>query len=100
MPNFKVEHQSPLPPDETFNKVCDYLQNSEGIKKLDNSLKFDLNPPLRKGHVKGSKFECEISVSGQTPSQVVLSITIPLLLSPFKSSIENTIKEKMAKILG
>lgn len=100
MPNFKVEHQTTLPSAQTFEKVCDYLQNSEGIKKLDGNLKFDLNPGAKTGHVKGSKFECEISVTGENPAKVVLSITIPLLLSPFKSSIESTIKEKMTKILG
>lgn len=100
MPSFKVEHKTSMPAQAVYEKVCDYLQNSEGLKKLDNSLKCDFNSGAKTGHVKGSKFECTFAVKDDSPSLVVFNVTIPLLLTPFKSTIENTLKEKMTKILG
>ncbi len=99
MPSFKVEHETKMSAQETFDKVCDYLQNSEGLKKLDSALKYDFDKAAKTGHVKGSKFECSMKVVG-SPTKVVLDISIPLLLTPFKSTIENNLKEKMSKILG
>lgn len=86
--------------EEAYNKVCDYLENSEGLKKLDSNLKYDFDKGSKTGKVKGSKFECSLKVEEDGKTKVVLNISIPLLLSPFKGSIESTLKEKMTKILG
>ena len=100
MPKFTVEHETKLSPADAFAKVCDYLQHSEGIKKLDSDLKFDLDPKNHSGKVKGSKFDCHIKVTGQNPTRVALEIDISFLLSPFKGKIQETLKEKMHKVLG
>ena len=100
MPSFKVEHETKMDPQQTFDKVCDYLQNSEGLKKLDSHLQYNFDKAAKTGRVKGSKFECDLKVLESPQTKVVLEISIPLLLTPFKSTIENNLREKMTKILG
>lgn len=100
MPKFTVEHTTSLSAQETFTKVKDYLSHSEGLRKLDGDMKCDFHDSSMSGKVKGSKFECDVAVKGSSPTTVVLTINIGLLLSPFKGKIHETLKEKMTKILG
>lgn len=100
MPSFSFEHNTPLSADEAFGKVRQYFQESEGIKKLDDNMQFKFDEKAKTGHVKGSKFEVSMKVTGANPATVSLQVSLSLLLTPFKGTIEKTIKEKMAKILG
>ena len=98
MPSFTIEHDTKLPADETFKKVRHYFETSEGLKKLDGDMRTEFDEANKTGHIKGSKFDCELKVTGST--KVSIQVTIPLLLLPLKGTIQQTIKEKMTKILG
>ena len=100
MPSFTVSHETEMSPEETFSKVSDYFKNSEGLKKLDANLNSEFDPSNKSGKVKGSKFECDLKVLEGEKTKVVLQISIPMLLTPFRSTIESTLKDKMTKILG
>lgn len=100
MPSFTVEHETNLNADETFQKVCDYFEHSEGLKKMDADITTKFDKSSKTGRVKGSKFECDLKVSGGGKTKVTMNISIPLMLSPFKGTIEKTLREKMTKILG
>lgn len=100
MPTFTVDHTTQMPAQEAFQKVQDYLGKSEGLRKLDADLKCDFDDKNLKGKVKGSKFECDVAVKDAKPTQVVLTVSIGFLLSPFKGKIQETLKSKMTQILG
>lgn len=100
MPKFTIEHETSLQPTETYQKVRDYLENSKGIRKLDADLTCTFDDSSRTGHVKGSKFECDVAVTGEDTSRVAITVNIGFLLTPFKGQIESTLKTKMSEILG
>jgi hypothetical protein len=100
MPKFKVEHTTNLPASEAFQKVQNYLENSQGIRKLDPELVCSFDAGKMTGQVKGKKFNADVAVTGSGPCQVVLDIEIPLLFTPFKGQIQDTLKNKMSQILG
>jgi hypothetical protein len=100
MPKFTVEHHTALPVEETFKRVSDYVQKSEGLKNLDKDFKCELNPGAKSGVIKSSKFECDFNIKQTDKTLVTFNVSLPLLLSPFKGMVEKTLKEKMAKILG
>ena len=100
MPSFSVEHTTSLSADETFQKVQQYLEKSEGLRKLDGDLQCSFDPGQHTGTVKGSKFECDVKVTGNNPTTVVLNISVGFLLSPFKGKIQETLKSKLTQVLG
>ncbi|MCC6276707.1 MAG: polyhydroxyalkanoic acid system family protein [Oligoflexia bacterium] len=100
MPQFSVEHTTNLNSSETFKKVQEYLKTSQGLRKLDPTLTCEFNESSMTGSVKGNKFSCTLRVEGSAPTKVVLEIQIPLLFSPFKGQIQDSLKNKMSQILG
>lgn len=100
MPKFSVEHETKLSKPEAFKKLQEYLKHSEGLKKLDSSLTYTFDEKNFTGQLKGSKFECDVSLVGENPTKVKIDISIGLLLSPFKGKIAETLKGKMSQILG
>jgi hypothetical protein len=102
MPKITVEHETSLPITETFKKVQEYLEHSEGLRKLDSDLKCTFDEAGQKAHVKGSKFEAAVSFNeiGGGKTKVVFEVEVGFLLTPFKGKIFDTLKEKMTKILG
>ena len=100
MPSFTVEHNTKLSPEDAYSKVSQYLQNSESLKKLDANLQCRFDEKSKTGHVKSSKFECNLKILGSDPTKVQLHVSISLFLAPFKGTIEKNLKDKMIKILG
>jgi len=100
MPSFTVEHDTKLSKTEAYQKVQDYLRNSESIKKLDSDLKYDFDDATHSGKVKGSKFDCQLKITGDSPTKVAITVNLPLLLTPFKGKIQETLQNKMSQLLG
>jgi hypothetical protein len=100
MPSFTVEQETKLSKADAYQKVQDYLRHSEGLKKLDSDLQYSFDDASHTGQIKGSKFECQVKITGDSPTKVVLQISIPLLLSPFKGKIQETLQGKMSQLLG
>jgi hypothetical protein len=101
MATFTVEHQTQLSKQEAFKRVQNYLQNSEGLKKLDSNLEYVFDEANFKGHVKSSKFQCAMTITGeQAAAKVSLEVSLSLLLSPFKGTVRETLQKKFKQILG
>jgi hypothetical protein len=100
MPSFTVEHNTKLSKNEVFEKVQSYFNNSQGLRKLDADLQCTFDEKNLSGHMKGSKFEVQLKISDGNPTKVALTVSIGLLLSPFKGKIQETLKTKMTELLG
>ena len=101
MPKFTVEHTSPLSANETFQKVREFLDNDQDLRKMDSSYKCDFNEANLTGSAKGSQFKANLKVQEQSSgAHVLIEVDLPLMLSPFKGVVRSTLEKKMQKLLG
>lgn len=101
MPKFKVEAPSPLNAKETFGKIKTFLETADDLKKIDPNLTCSFDEAKLKGHAKGKQFKADISISQENPHCVVsIEIEIPLLLTPLKGKIQESLQRKLKKALA
>jgi hypothetical protein len=100
MPTFHVEQKTNLPPDESFQKIREYLEKGDDLKKLDSNIHCTFDPASKTGMAKGNQFECKLKVTEESSSTVKLEISIPFLLSPFKGKIQETLQRKLKKLFA
>jgi hypothetical protein len=95
-----VEHETNLSQDETYKKVKAFFAESDSLKKLDSNLEYTFDDAAHTGKVKGSKFECNLKVLGSSPSKVQVTVSLSLLLTPFKGKIQETLRSKISQVFG
>lgn len=101
MPKFKVETPSSLSAQEAFGKIKNFLENTDDLKKLDAHIECKFEEAKLKGTAKGKQFKADISVVANSPQCVVcVEVEIPLLLSPLKGKIQETLERKIKKALA
>lgn len=101
MPKLNIEHKSTLNSDEAFEKIKSFLQNEQEIKKIDSKIVCQFNEAQKTGKANGSQFKADISVKETSDGSVVkLDVDLPMLLTPFKGKIQETIHRKLSKYLS
>lgn len=101
MPKFKVEAPSSHPPKETFTKIKNFLEHADDLKKFDANIACSFEEAQLKGQAKGKQFKADISVqSAGANSMVCIEVDIPLLLTPLKGKIQETLERKIKKALA
>lgn len=101
MPKFTVEHSSSQAPDSAFESVKSVLTKDEGIKKFDAKAQVVFDDAKKSAQIKGGQFKAEMTVvpSG-SGSKVAVLVDLPLLLTPFKGKVEETLKKMLSKHLA
>jgi hypothetical protein len=101
MPKFKVETPSSLTAKETFGKIKTFLETADDLKKIDASIVCTFEEARLKGLAKGKQFKAEIEIlDGQPTCLVSVEVEIPLLLSPLKGKIQESLQRKLKKALA
>lgn len=101
MPKFKIETPSPLDPEATFIKIKNYLQTTDDLKKIDKDIAVSFDDQRMQGWAKGKQFKADIQVQQHsTQCHVSVEIEIPLILSPLKGKIQETLHRKLQKALA
>ncbi len=101
MPKFKVETPSSLTPIETFAKIKTFLETADDLKKIDANIVCTFEESKLRGLAKGKQFKAEISVQPGNPACMVnVEVEIPLLLSPLKGKIQESLQRKLKKALA
>ncbi len=101
MPKIKIDHNSSLQASVTYEKLKEFFQNDADLKKLDSSMKATYDDSARTGKVSGSKFKADVSVQESGGGSLVkILVDLPLLLTPFKGTIEETLQKKLKKFLA
>jgi hypothetical protein len=100
MASFTIEHETKLSQNDSYAKVKKFFQESDMLKKLDGNLETTFDDNKCVGHVKGSKFDCELKVTEDKPSKVVVTVNLSFLLTPFKGKIQETLQQKIQSIFG
>jgi hypothetical protein len=100
MASFTIEHQTQLSKEQAYKKIKSYFEGSEGLRKLDDSLKLTFDDPSHTGKIKGSKFEGDFKVTGQDAAKVSFTVSLSFFLTPFKGKIQETLESKIRQVLS
>ena len=101
MPKFNVEHNTNKDSAEAWEKIKAFFGNPVEIQKFDANAKCAINEDKKTCAITGSQFKADVSMSPTSPgSKVIVTVDIPLLLSPFKGKIQETLQKMLSKHLG
>ena len=101
MPKVSIDHKCSLPANEAFTKFKSFFETDADIRRLVPKMKCDFAESSMTGKASGSQFKADIAVKANgTGSSVNVTVDLPLLLTPFKGKVQETIQKKLAKYLA
>ncbi|MEN0060134.1 MAG: polyhydroxyalkanoic acid system family protein [Bdellovibrio sp.] len=101
MPKFTIDHQSSHNVDEAYNKIKDFLQKDQDIRRFDPNLQCSFDDGSKKCAMKGSQFKADMTIAASgAGSKVSVMVDLPLMLTPFKGKVQETLQKKLAKYLA
>jgi len=101
MPKINIDHTSSIPASELYTKVKTFFATDESIRRLDPKIACDFDDASMSGKASGSQFKGNFTISQQgSGSKVSVVVDLPLLLSPFKGKIQETIQKKLAQYIA
>ncbi|MBX3041345.1 MAG: polyhydroxyalkanoic acid system family protein [Bdellovibrionaceae bacterium] len=101
MPKFTIEHQTQKPVDETFGAVKKFLSSGAEIQKFDPKAQVQFDDAKKACKISGGQFKAEMSVlPDSNGSKVSVMVDLPLLLTPFKGKVQETLKKMLSKHLA
>lgn len=101
MPKVTIDHPSQLSAPDAFSKIKTFFETDQDIRRLDPNLKCTFAESTMTGKAAGSQFKADIAVKNQGPGSVIqVIVDLPLLLSPFKGKVQETIQKKLSQYLA
>ncbi len=102
MPKVKIENTFQKPVAVAFEKIKEFFNNDKDLKSFDSNMTCEFDEKNCTGRVNGKQFKANINVAAQSDSEsrVVIEIDLPLLLSPFKGKIKDTVEKKLEKAMS
>jgi hypothetical protein len=101
MPTVKIEKQTQLPAQDTFERISKLLENDKELRKLDSKYACTFDPQNLSGQAGGSHFKADMKVSpvGEG-SKVEIKVDLPFHLSLVKGIVEKTLSKKLEEALS
>lgn len=101
MPKFTIDHMSSSNPQEAYSKIKEFLNNDQDIRRFDPKLQCSFNDGSMSAKMNGAQFKADMSVAASgSGSKVVVTVDLPLMLTPFKGKVQETLQKKLAKYLA
>ena len=101
MPKFTIDHQSQCDAQEAYSKIKEFLSQDPDIRRFDPKLQCSFNDASMSAALKGSQFKADMNVSAAgAGSKVQVIVDLPLMLTPFKGKVQETLQRKLEKYLG
>lgn len=101
MPKVKIDHETSLPASDAFSKIKGFFETDPDIRRFDPNLKCEFADNKMEGKATGSQFKADIAVNSKGSGSVInLVIDLPLMLTPFKGKIQQTITQKLSQYLA
>lgn len=101
MPKFTIDHQTSQNPDQAYQKIKEFLEQDQDIRRFDPKLQCSFNDGSKSANLKGSQFKADMAVSAAGEgSKVSVTVDLPLMLTPFKGKVQETLQKKLAKYLA
>lgn len=101
MPKFTIEHTSSHGAKEAFEKIKTFMSGDEDIRRFDSKMQCQFDDAGLNGCIKGSQFKADVTVQAQgTGSKIQILVDLPMLLTPFKAKVQETLQKKLSKYLA
>ncbi|MFP5518568.1 MAG: polyhydroxyalkanoic acid system family protein [Bdellovibrionia bacterium] len=102
MPKFTVDHETKFNDADAFAKIKEFLGKDDGIRRFDPKMNCDFNESNKTCQIKGSQFKADLQVAklGNGGSKVSVTVDLPLMLTPFKGKVQETLLKQLSKYLG
>lgn len=101
MPKFTIDHLSAHNQEEAYNKIKEFLSNDQDIRRFDPKLQCSFDDSKKSATMKGAQFKADMAVhSSENGCKVSVTVDLPLMLTPFKGKVQDTLQRKLTKYLG
>lgn len=101
MPKITIDHTSSVDSAEAMSTIKNFFETDKDLQRIDPKIQCQISTAEGKAKVTGSQFKADVDIKPQGKgSQIKVVIDLPLLLTPFKSKVEETIKKKLGKYLA
>lgn len=101
MPKFTIDHQSNHSPEEAYSKIKEFLANDQDIRRFDPKIQCSFDDGAKCANLKGSQFKADMAIAASgAGSKVSVTVDLPLMLTPFKGKVTETLQRKLTKYLG
>ncbi|MGZ3775713.1 MAG: polyhydroxyalkanoic acid system family protein [Pseudobdellovibrionaceae bacterium] len=101
MPKFTIDHESAHQAGDAYKKIKEFLSNDQDLRRFDSKLECSFHDESMIAKLKGSQFKADMVVAAiATGSKISVTVDLPLMLSPFKGKVQETLQKKLAKYLG
>lgn len=101
MPKFTVDHKTQQDASQAFETIKTLLSKENELKRFDANAQINFDDAGKSASIKGSQFKAEMKVNSAGPgSQVVVTVDLPFLLTPFKGKVTETIQKMLSKHLA
>lgn len=101
MPKITVNHDTQCSPDEAFEKIKKFFETDQDIRKIDPNIKIAFADAEKTGKATASQFKADIAVKPTAKgAQVSVLVDLPLMLTPFKGKVQETLEKKLKKYLA
>lgn len=101
MPKITVDHKSSMPADQALVTIKNFFETDKDLHRIDPKIQCQISTADGRVKVNGSQFKADVEIKSiDGGSQIKVVIDLPLLLTPFKGKVEETIKKKLGKFLA
>lgn len=101
MPKFTVEQKSNKPADQAFEAVKSFLSKDGEMMKFDSKAKITFDDANKSCKIAGSQFKAEMNILPDAGgSKVAVMVDLPMLLTPFKGKVQETLQKMLSKHLA
>jgi len=101
MPKFTIEHNSSHSAKDAFDKIKTFMSGDEDLRRFDSKMQCQFNDGAMNGTIKGSQFKADVAVLNEgTGSKIQIVVDLPMLLTPFKGKVQETLQKKLSKYLA
>lgn len=99
MPKVKIEKTVNMQAKELFDTVNDVLTRDKEVKALEPNLSLETSETDKgvEGQIKGSRISGNFAINEDSSgaSTINIELSLPLMLSPFKSMVEKRLQDKL-----
>lgn len=100
MPKIKLENQSRLPVQDTYDRIKKVLETDGDLRRLDGKFACKFDDKTHSGKATGQFFSAELKVVEVAGgSHVQILVDLPLMMTPFKGVVEKTLQKKIESTL-
>lgn len=101
MPKFTIDHQSSQSADEAYKKIKEFLNTDQDIRRFDPKLQCSFDDGAKAAKMSGNQFKADVAIApAASGSKVSVTVDLPLLLTPLKGKVTETLQKKLAKYLA